>query len=46
MLPHPPDIFTEPSDVSPDGLANLEPLRRLAGRPTKAWRRRRSIRWQ
>ena len=31
MLTHPPDIFTEPSDVSPDGLANLGPLRRLAG---------------
>ena len=31
MLLHPPDIFTEPSDVSPDGLANLGPLRRLAG---------------
>lgn len=31
MLTHPPDIFTEPSDVSADGLANLGPLRRLAG---------------
>ena len=31
MLPVPADIFTEPSDVSPDGLANLGPLRRLAG---------------
>lgn len=31
MLTHPPDIFTEPSDISPDGLANLGPLRRLAG---------------
>jgi len=31
MLTHPPDIFTEQSDVSPDGLANLGPLRRLAG---------------
>jgi hypothetical protein len=31
MLPIPADIFTEPSDVSPDGLANLGPLRRLAG---------------
>ena len=31
MLLHPADIFTEPSDVSPDGLANLGPLRRLAG---------------
>jgi hypothetical protein len=26
------DIFTEPSDVDPDTLANLGPLRRLAGR--------------
>ena len=25
------DIFTEPDDVDPDGLANLGPLRRLAG---------------
>src|SRR3954471_16640046 len=31
MLPPPADIFTEPEDVSPDGLANLGPLRRLAG---------------
>src|SRR3954451_17161596 len=31
MLPLPADIFTEPEDVSPDGLANLGPLRRLAG---------------
>src|ERR1700744_6006237 len=31
MLPIPADIFTEPSNVSPDGLANLGPLRRLAG---------------
>ena len=31
MLPIPADIFTEPDDVSPDGLANLGPLRRLAG---------------
>lgn len=31
MLPFPADIFTEPSDVSPDTLANLGPLRRLAG---------------
>lgn len=28
MLPIPADIFTEPEDVSPDGLANLGPLRR------------------
>jgi hypothetical protein len=27
----PSDIFTEPEDVSPDTLANLGPLRRLAG---------------
>jgi len=27
----PNDIFTEPEDVSPDTLANLGPLRRLAG---------------
>jgi hypothetical protein len=27
----PADIFTEPEDVDPDGLANLGPLRRLAG---------------
>ena len=32
MLPIPADIFTEPEDVSPDGLGNLGPLRRLAGR--------------
>ena len=31
MLPIPADIFTEPDDVAPDGLANLGPLRRLAG---------------
>jgi hypothetical protein len=30
MLPFPTDIFTEP-DVSPNDLANLGPLRRLAG---------------
>jgi len=30
MLSIPPDIFTEP-DVSPDTLANLGPLKRLAG---------------
>ncbi len=28
---HPEDIFTEPADVDPDTLANLGPLRRLAG---------------
>ena len=27
----PEDVFTEPEDVSPDTLANLGPLRRLAG---------------
>ena len=27
----PADIFTEPSDIDPDTLANLGPLRRLAG---------------
>jgi len=27
----PEDVFTEPSDVDPDTLANLGPLRRLAG---------------
>ncbi len=32
MNPFPDDIFTEPSDVDPDTLANLGPLRRLAGR--------------
>jgi hypothetical protein len=32
MTPFPRDIFTEPSDVDPDTLANLGPLRRLAGR--------------
>lgn len=31
MNPFPADIFTEPSDVDPDTLANLGPLRRLAG---------------
>jgi hypothetical protein len=31
MLPIPADIFTEPEDVSPEGLANLGPLRRFAG---------------
>ena len=32
MNPFPHDIFTEPSGVDPDTLANLGPLRRLAGR--------------
>src|SRR5678809_470982 len=31
MATIPEDIFTEPDDVSPDTLANLGPLRRLAG---------------
>lgn len=31
MIDFPDDIFTEPEDVDPDGLANLGPLRRLAG---------------
>jgi hypothetical protein len=31
MIDFPDDIFTEPSDVDPDTLANLGPLRRLAG---------------
>jgi len=31
MNPFPEDIFTEPEDVDPDTLANLGPLRRLAG---------------
>lgn len=32
MKPFPQDVFTEPSDVDPDTLANLGPLTRLAGR--------------
>jgi hypothetical protein len=31
MNPFPEDIFTEPETVDPDTLANLGPLRRLAG---------------
>jgi len=31
MTSFPDDIFTEPADVDPDTLANLGPLRRLAG---------------
>jgi hypothetical protein len=31
MAAFPEDIFTEPADVDPDTLANLGPLRRLAG---------------
>jgi hypothetical protein len=34
LEPHPADIFTEPAFVDPDTLANLGPLRRLAG----SWR--------
>lgn len=39
MIPAARDIFTEPSDVDPDTLANLGPLRRLAGR----WRARKGV---
>ena len=39
MIGFPKDIFTEPSDVDPDTLANLGPLRRLAGR----WRARKGV---
>jgi hypothetical protein len=35
----PDDIFTEPEDVDPDGLANLGPLRRLAG----VWQGRKGV---
>jgi hypothetical protein len=35
----PEDVFTEPSNVDPDTLANLGPLRRLAGR----WRARKGV---
>ena len=35
----PEDVFTEPSDVDPDTLANLGPLRRLAG----SWEARRGV---
>jgi hypothetical protein len=31
MADAPPDIFTEPAEVDPDTLANLGPLRRMAG---------------
>jgi hypothetical protein len=31
MIAYPQDIFTEPENVDPDTLANLGPLRRLAG---------------
>jgi len=36
MKPASRDIFTEPTDVDPDTLSNLGPLRRLGGR----WRAR------
>jgi hypothetical protein len=39
MNPFPDDIFTEPEEVDPDGLANLGPLRRLAG----VWEGRKGI---
>ena len=39
MPPMPHDIFTEPSDVDPNTLANLGPLSRLAGR----WRARKGV---
>ena len=31
MNPFPEDVFTEPAEVDPDTLANLGPIRRLAG---------------
>ena len=39
MNPFPDDIFTEPEDVDPDTLANLGPLRRVAG----TWEGRKGI---
>lgn len=39
MTPAPRDVFTEPADVDPDTLANLGPLRRLAGR----WRAQKGV---
>ena len=39
MNPFPEDIFTEPEDVDPDTLANLGPLRALAG----VWEGRKGI---
>ena len=39
MHPFPHDVFTEPSDVDPDTLANLGPLARLAGR----WEARKGV---
>ena len=39
MKTFPEDIFTEPEEVDPDTLANLGPLRRLAG----VWEGRKGI---
>lgn len=39
MRNYPDDIFTEPEDVDPDTLANLGPLRRLAG----VWQGRKGV---
>lgn len=39
MNPFPADIFTEPANVDPDTLANLGPLRRLAG----AWQAEKGV---
>jgi hypothetical protein len=39
MNPFPEDIFTEPKEIDPDTLANLGPLRRLAG----VWEGRKGI---
>jgi hypothetical protein len=39
MTEFPHDIFTEPEDVDPDTLANLGPLRRLAG----VWQGRKGV---
>src|SRR6187399_1753785 len=39
MTPFPADVFTEPTDVDPDTLANLGPLRRLAG----GWEARKGV---
>jgi len=39
MNPFPDDIFTEPQEIDPDALANLGPLRRLAG----VWEGRKGI---
>ena len=39
MNPFPEDIFTEPEEIDPDTLANLGPLRRMAG----TWEGRKGI---